>query len=248
MPYLLGKKPVRKDSRNLMFSKYLTAALPPIPDEYSWIAKDKISDWGMMKNDVLSDCVEAAWGHLIMSWTADTGKLFIPSDSDIVTLYSGMSGYNPITGANDDGTNELDSLKHMRNTGIDGHIIGAYTSVDTQNIQEVKTSIFLFGGNLLGAELPINIQNQLAWTIPPANTLNATAGSWGGHGICGLAYTKTGIYIITWGSVLFVNWKFFTRYFDECWAIISPDFVNGNIPSPNGFDMPTLISDLTALQ
>ena len=138
----------------------------------------------------------------------------------------------------------------MQNTGIGGHKIGAYVSVNPKDIQEVKTAIYLFGSNLLGVQLPLIAQDQLAWRIPPMdiNGQDTSAGSWGGHGIPNMAYDYTGTYVVTWGQILFTDWNFFTTYFDEVWAVISPDFINGTKPSPNGFDMNALVADLNAIQ
>ncbi len=87
----LGKLPVKKDTRNLMFAKYLASpdALPDIPDTYVW-SKD-MPDWGMMKNDQIGDCTIAAGGHLIMSWSKDNGNEPI-SDKGSIEIGSGGGG------------------------------------------------------------------------------------------------------------------------------------------------------------
>jgi hypothetical protein len=249
MPYKLGKKPHRHDDRTLKFSKYLTAELPPIPDDYTWIAKDKISDWGMMANDQYGDCVWAALGHLIMSWGADNGKIITLTDADILNAYA-STGFNPATGEGDNGTDELTALKYMQSTGIAGHKIGAFVSVDHTNILEIKQATYLFGGGLIGIELPLCMQNQNSWTLPPpdGNTQSTVAGSWGGHGIPNLSYHPNGVYVISWGQPMFSSWQANTAYVDEYWAILSPDFVNGTKPSPNGWNMDLLNEDLLVVQ
>ena len=58
----------------------------------------------MMDNDQIGDCTCAAAGHLIMEWTANAqSKMVTPTDKQIVAAYSAITGYNPTTGANDNG-------------------------------------------------------------------------------------------------------------------------------------------------
>lgn len=247
--FKLGKLPHVHDDRTLKFSKYLTPALPPIPESYSYFKTDKIKDWGMMKNDVYGCCVWSALGHMIMSWTADNGKMFRPSDADILQGYS-STGFNPLTGSGDNGTDELQALKYMQSTGLAGHKIGAFVSVNPKDVREIKTAIYLFGASLIGVELPLIAQNQLAWRIPPMSFTgqDTAVGSWGGHGIPDFGFDYFGSYIVTWGGILFQDWNFATTYNDERWAMISPDYFNGNKQSPLGFNMDMLQEDLYAIQ
>jgi hypothetical protein len=50
----------------------------------------------MMGNDKVGDCTCAAAGHLVMDWTANTGKEVVPSSQQIVAAYSAITGYNPV--------------------------------------------------------------------------------------------------------------------------------------------------------
>ena len=244
----LGKTPARKNDKTLYMADYLTPALPTIPESFSWIDLNKITAWGMYLNDQYGICVQAAEAHLIMARTAACGSLFVPPIQAVVDAYAGCTGFNPATGEGDNGTDELSWMGYMQKTGIAGHKTGAYLAVNPKNIQEVKTAIYLFGGQLLGVQLPLYVQGLSSWDAPAdPNDPNAVPGSWGGHGICGLSYSDLGINIITWGKVLPVSWTFFTEFFDEAWADVSPDFVNGTKPAPNGFDMETLQNDLNAL-
>ena len=238
MPQLLGKLPPKKDDRTLKLSNYLTPALPTIPDSFSWVDFDQIPQWGMLANDRYGDCVLAMMGHLIMGWTAAAGDLFIPSDDEILKAYSDITGFDPVTGSGDNGTNELDALKYM-----------AFVSVNLQNPQELKAAIWIFGGTANGVGLPLSAQGEPNWDYPPddSNTRDSTPGSWGGHGIPTMAYYGDNFDVITWGNRLKVNSSFYYNYMDECYAIISPDFVSGTKPAPNGFNMDQLLQDLESV-
>jgi hypothetical protein len=117
----LGKAAARYDPRTLLLASYVTPALPAPPASFDLTPKVGAS-WGMMDNDQIGDCTCAAAGHLIMEWTANAGKKMVtPTDKQIVAAYSAITGYNPATGANDNGANEIDVLNYWRQTGIAGH-------------------------------------------------------------------------------------------------------------------------------
>jgi hypothetical protein len=245
----LGKLAPVHDYRTLKLSNYLTPALPSIPDSFSWVDFDRIPKWGEMGNDRFGDCVLAMMAHLIMGWTAAAGDLFIPSDEEVLQAYAAITGFNPITGAGDNGTNELDALKYMAKTGIAGHKIGAFVSVNLQNPEELKAAIWLFGGTANGVGLPLSAAGEPNWDYPPddSNKRDPTPGSWGGHGIPTMAYYGDNFDVITWGAPMKVNSSFYYNYMDEAYAIISPDFVNGTKPAPNGFNMDQLLADLESV-
>src|ERR1019366_4365184 len=103
----LGKSVARHDPRTLLLASYVTRTLPAPPASFD--VTSKVKAWGMMDNDQIGDCTCAAAGHLLMEWTADHGKkMFTPTDKQIVAAYSAITGYNPVTGANDNGANEGD--------------------------------------------------------------------------------------------------------------------------------------------
>jgi hypothetical protein len=120
----LGKHPPRHDPRTLQFATYATAALAAPPPSLDLTTKVKVP-WGMMDNAQVGDCTCAAAGHLMMEWSANAkSKTFTPSDAQIIAAYSAVTGYNPKTGANDNGAQEIDVLNYWRQTGIAGHNSG----------------------------------------------------------------------------------------------------------------------------
>src|SRR3954470_12949877 len=128
----LGKSGARHDPRTLLMASYVLTTLPPPPAQHDLTSK--VKSWGMMENAQIGDCTCAAAGHLIMEWTANAGKkMATPSDKQIVSAYSAVTGYNPTTGANDNGAVEIDGLNYWRQTGIAGHKIGAYVALEPAN-------------------------------------------------------------------------------------------------------------------
>ncbi|HYL47205.1 MAG TPA: hypothetical protein VEU52_09255 [Candidatus Limnocylindrales bacterium] len=240
----LGKKPARHDPRTLQFAKYLLPkALPAPPAHETWAAK--VNQWPMMGNDKIGDCTCAAAGHFIEEWTANVGPTVIPPDQSIIAAYSAITGYDPATGANDNGAVELDVLNYWRSTGIDNHKIEAYVALEPKNTEHIKDAVYLFGGVYIGVALPVTAQNQTVWSVPPGGPNGQGApGSWGGHAVPVVAYDNRTLTCVTWGKLLKMTWGFWQAYCDEAYAILSPDWINSKNYSPGNFDLTTLRADL----
>ncbi|BAU54003.1 hypothetical protein [Mucilaginibacter gotjawali] len=241
----LGKSPAVHDPRTLLMANYLTPdALPPTPAKYVYAKNIPANGWGMMVNDKIGDCTCAAAGHLIMEWTDDNGALFTPSDQDIVNAYSAITGYNPVTGKNDNGAVETNVLNYWRKNGIAGHKIMAYASLEPKNESHIKLGTFLFGGCYIGVSLPLTAQTQKVWSVPPGGAAGRGApGSWGGHAVCVVGYDSHGLTVITWGATKKMTWSFWNAYCDEAYVLISTDFAAGKT-APSGFDLAALQADL----
>jgi hypothetical protein len=248
----LGKQVARHDPRALLLASYLTPALPAPPASFD--LTKKVKAWGMMENDEIGDCTCAAAGHLLMEWTANAStKMFTPTDQQIVAAYSAITGYNPATGANDNGAVEVDVLNYWRQNGIASHKIGAYVSLEPSNHNHVMDSVYIFGGCYIGLQLPISaqaqVQNHQPWSVPPGGpTGDGKPGSWGGHAVPVMAYDAHGVTVVTWGALQIMTWSFWETYCEEAYAILSPDYLTGKKKTPQGFDMDQLQADLADLK
>lgn len=249
----LGKAVARHDPRTLLLAAYVTPALPTPPASCDLTAKVGAS-WGMMDNDQIGDCTCAAAGHLIMEWTANAGKKMVtPTDQQIVAAYSAITGYNPTTGANDNGANEIDVLNYWRQTGIAGHQIAAYLALEPSNHNHIMDSVYIFEGCYIGLQLPISAQAQTQihqpWSVPPGGTTgDGKPGSWGGHAVPVVAYDVRGVTVVTWGALQRMTWTFWETYCDEAYAILSNDSLNGKNENAAGFNVQQLQEDLADLK
>jgi hypothetical protein len=249
----LGKRPARHDPRTLLLASYITPALPTPPASCDLTAKVG-SSWGMMDNDQIGDCTCAAAGHLIMEWTANAKpKMFTPTDKQIVAAYSAITGYNPTTGANDNGAVEIDVLNYWRQTGIAAHKIGAYVALEPANHTHIMDSVYIFEGCYIGLQLPISaqaqIQNHQPWSVPPGGaTGEGEPGSWGGHAVPIVAYDARGLTCVTWGALQTMTWTFWEAYCEEAYAILSNDYLTAKEETPAGFNLAQLQEDLKDLQ
>ena len=236
----LGRIPSLRDSRDLLLANYITRSLPAPPASIDW--SKKVKTWPMMINDRIGDCTIAAAGHLVETWTANESKAYIIPDKAIVAAYSAVSGYNPVTGANDDGAMIRDVLNLWRKSGIGGHKIDAYASVTPHNHVEMNQAAWLFGGTDLGIDMPGAWQRAKIWDT--GRGASYQPGSWGGHSVPVVAYDAQYVYAVTWGYVQRLTWRAVDAYVSEAWAPVSrADWITDG-KSPSGFDALTLFADL----
>ncbi len=240
----LGRLPARHDPRTLRLARYLLPSqLPPLPKYVHYDARFK-GPWGMMLNDRIGDCTCASVGHAIQTWSLQT----IP-DSAVLTAYTAVSGYDPRTGANDNGAVELDVLTYWRNTGVGGHRIGAFAAAQPTDKREIAETIYLFGGCYIGLDMPLAWQTAKVWDGPPHSRFNFghphwQPGSWGGHAVYCVGYDAQYVYAVTWGAIQKITWAGMASFCEEAYAVLSPDWVDPAKPAPNGFDQAALVADL----
>ncbi|MDP9039810.1 MAG: hypothetical protein M3O02_11155 [Acidobacteriota bacterium] len=250
----LGKQAPRHDPRTLKLGNY-TAKLAPAPLVFDQTAR--ATNFGMMLNDQLGDCTIAAVAHQQQLWTSQTAAEVTAPDAQVLAAYEAVGGYVPGNASTDNGCVMLEVLRYWKAHGMFGRPLGAYTSVNPTKRQEVMDAIYYFGGIYLGLALPLSAQTQSEWDVVQGP--NAQAGSWGGHCVVGAEYSfpaaTTASHIprtitcITWGQRLTMTWSFFATYVDECYALLSPDWINAATGKcPEGFDLAALQRDLAALR
>jgi len=207
----LGKRPRRHDPRTLKLGRYVKSTLAPAPPCVDYTRG--ITNWGMMLNDRLGDCIIADGpGHATQVWTLNaTGTMMTPADPLILETYEKWCGYNPADPNTDQGGVELDVLNHWRQQGFADQPLDAYGAIElaqgphpTIPMLEVMDAIWLFGGAYIGVELPISAQTQDVWDVPANPGPDDEPGSWGGHAVYLVGYDSavadTGFQIPNSGS------------------------------------------------
>jgi hypothetical protein len=237
----LGKKPARADARRLMFAAYSAAALPPPPP--SCDRTYGIDPWGMLANDRLGDCAYAAVGHHVMAWSRGaSGTPTVIPESEIIAAYASGTGYDPVTGRGDNGTNLLDMLGQWHTVGIGGNRNGGFGALDLRNPVGTKEAIYYYGGALIGVMLPESAMQQseagLTWTTPWFSPII------GGHAIPLLSYDDKHLWCVTWDKVQAITWDFYFRYCDEAYAIVDPAWIGASGVSPSNLNLDALVADL----
>lgn len=245
----LGRKAIKTDSRTLKLARYFTAELPPPPATRVW--SNGLVDWGMLGNDQLGDCTIAGIPHGIMGWTMNTGVMATFTAQQAISYYEKWDGYNPANPATDQGGILLDVLNDWKQQTFAGHSMIAYASVLPANQLHVQQAINLFGGLYTGVALPLTAQEQTGpaglWDVVANGGANAVGGTWGGHCVWIIDYDAVGPTCVTWGALQKMTWAYWSTYFDEAYAVISPDWVNAQGMAPNGFALTDLESDVAQI-
>lgn len=247
MALRLGKHPPKQDPRTLRFGTYTKArtGTPPAKIDYA----KPVRSWPMMQNDKYPLCACAAAGHMIQQWTADTGKMVVLSDGQVLETYRYFAGDNLEAGAH-----MLDVLKHWRRHGIGQHKVAGFAQLDLRNSDQVKSAVWLFGNCYVGLALPNRIAHapdprKVPWSVA-GQIANAESAPnlHNGHCVPIMGYDEENLYIVTWGALISMTWEFCSIYMDEAYAVLSTDWISKKSgEAPSGFDLAALESDLRGI-
>ncbi len=249
MTLKLGKLPAIRKPKDLMFAQYRTGVLPQRPPRFGH-TNLLPADVGMLGNDQFGDCVFASSAHLTMLWNAMAGRKVRFTTEGVLSDYGAVTGFDPSTGQNDNGTNMHEMLDYWRTVGVvddagNRHKIGAYMSIEPGNVEHVFEAMWLFGavniGFIVTQDAMDRFRNNDIWDITPG--LNSPIE--GGHCICPVSLHNF-INSYTWGQLHGMTQRFFTAQTDECYAILSEEMLHDG-KSLDGFDLAALQSDLGKL-
>jgi hypothetical protein len=154
----LGKLPAREGAVKLKFANYVdTSVLLKPPASFGH--ERLVTNWGMLGNDKAGCCLWSGAGHEVMLWNREAGRSVNITTTSTLRNYSLVTGYDPVTGANDDGTDMEEAAKYRRQVGLldaDGqrHKIGAYIALEPGNITQLWYATYLFDGVGIGVEFP----------------------------------------------------------------------------------------------
>lgn len=243
----LGKRPPRRREGTPLMAKY-AAALPAPPAAVSWAGK--LTTLGAMGNDRLGDCTCAALGHAIQTWTSQAGGEATIPDAAVLAVYEAVGGYVPGEPQTDRGAVIYEVLAYWMKNPVGGHAQPyGFAYVAPGDTAEVKDAIYWFGGCDIGLALPVSAQSQDVWDVPAGGPTGPGApDSWGGHSVFVVGYDAEGLTCVTWGQLKRMTWAFWSTYCDEAWAILAPDWVQGDAPAPDGFPLAQLQQDMLAIE
>lgn len=244
-----GKHKPRYDPRTPFLHDHIRGPQLSYPAKQDWIDAGKVGYWGMMLNDTLGCCVIAAKGHLVIEYTTLVGshQTVVLPDATILQGYEAVGGYVPGDPSTDQGCDMLTAAQYYRSTGFGGHRISAYASVAPTNFQMVYASINLFGACDIGFNVPQSAMDQFNAGKPWDVVVN-DGGILGGHDVPIMSYDSVGkmFKCITWGQVQLMTEAFFTKYVDEAFCYLSPDWIS-NGEAPNKFNLAELTADISNL-
>jgi hypothetical protein len=242
----LGKAPPTYDKRDLQLAQFRTAKTPKHPATFGH--EKAVKQWGMLGNDNWGDCVFAGAAHETMLWNAEVKRSVKFTDGAVLGDYSAVTGFDPHDRSTDEGTVVRDALNYRRHLGVrdaDGerHKLGAYVSLEPGDYDQLLEAAYLFSAVGIGFEFPESAWDQFdaeeTWTVVPGAQIE------GGHYVPIVARRHT-LLCVTWGRVQRMSKKFYEKFCDEAWALLSPEFLADG-KSPEGYDLAVLRADLTAL-
>lgn len=217
-----GKLPAQPARPHLEISTLLAEAEVAPPPSCDWQSDSII--WPMYGNADWGDCVFAEIGHSINQLTFyATGSEVQPTEDDILGGYSDVTGFDPNAGPpgnnpTDRGTYVQDALAYWRKTGIAGHKILAYASLDVSNLAEIKQAIAIFGSISVGMNFPASAMDQFnrgqVWDVVRG------AKNEGGHCVLVGAYGNGRLGLVTWGAEAEMTEAFWRKYVDEAWVVL----------------------------
>lgn len=227
----------------LHLGTYLTTSLPAPPTSVDWYSE--ITDWPMYGNADWGDCVEAEIGHHEEVFTGyGQGHAVEVTDDDVLAVYSAVTGFDPNAGPpgnnpTDQGTNIQDALAYWVKSGIAGHKVAAFASVDFTNLTQVRTALALLGPLSVGVNFPSSAMDQFN-AGQPWDVVADDGGIVGGHCICLVGYDADFYYVVTWGKVQKLTEAWWKAYVEEAWVPVSTEWVNSAGKDPEGVDLATL--------
>lgn len=248
-----GRLPYVHDSRTFHLKDYLSQepALK-IPKEHDWGRRLGSDAWSSFGNLKINNCTCATAGHLIMSWTANMGRLHKPTTKAIVKAYSDITGFDPKTDGIGKPVGAIKALKYWRKHGVDNHKIIAFAKLSFRNPEQLKQAIYFYGGCYVGLNLPQSTAKQYneakKWTVPHSGAKGVgEPGSWFGHALLITGYSKDELYAVTWGKPIAMSLGFWETYVDESYAVFSEDFIRDN-RTPSKISVEVLKRDIETLQ
>jgi hypothetical protein len=259
MPLKLG---ARRPPHNLRWARHmllshLTIAgaglgKPPPASQPWWAPVEKrfgVAGWGMDGNDQVGDCVEAAIAHALMVWTCNGGPTPIdPNQSEVVSLYSAITGYTPTNPASDQGTDPTKACDYLQATGFLGQKIAAFLTLEASRtaLDNLKLAIQFFGGVLLCLDLPDYAENTFSqglWDYQPGQNFKLL----GGHCILATAYDPDYLDVVTWGKRILMSYSFWNKFGWLVLPMVSADFLTSLGTNPTGMTLKRMVASLKLL-
>ena len=216
----------------------------------------------MLANDTLGDCVIAACMHFAQVETANTGAPLTPNAELAIQTYSAVTGYDP-SQTDDQGNNPTDQgtsfesqmFPYWIKTGIPMldakgnlvyHKIKGFAALDITSIQQQRYATFLFGGSLLGIQVPQSAMPSGPGEVPNWNTF--TGPILGGHGINRMGQGAAGGEVASWGMKIPYTNAFAQQAMDESYIVTTDQWLNSTTgKSPTGLDLNGLLAAQAAL-
>jgi hypothetical protein len=254
---MFGKLPFTPDHRDLKLAKYIDSgvlidvAMAPLGADWTAMRTPTgglpTPDTDPLYNEKAGCCVFSAPGHMVNLVGQQTANSALVVTAGMVQkAYSAATGYNPVTGENDNGYYVREMLKAWQKTGLYGTKCLAFAAVNWRDEQEVALANWIAGGTIGGYNLPSNIWDQeespgkFTWTVPPGGFPSDA----GGH----CMYQHGQRNWNTWGCSAIASPGWTNARTDELWIVLLAEWKMASGRAPDGFDFAQLLADVKARQ
>lgn len=240
--------PIGRLHWSAMRRKYKLAGAPPPVDYLSALPDDV----GLMGNDQIGDCFEAAvyHGDQVRTLFAD-GAMVTQPDADVIKLYELATGYTPSDPSTDNGSDAGQTLSFIEDNGIPegadgtpGKILVASFEIDPRNMSDVMEAMDDCGGLMVGVNATQNVMESKLWDYDPNSPVI------GGHEIfCAkLLKPNANIGLISWGSPRYeMTQAFWANQVNQCTACVWQDWIEKTGKTPLGMTLDQLQSEMAAV-
>lgn len=243
------------------------AVLTP-PASADWSSAVPAVSWGMLANGPdntvfqgyggAGDCTIAAAGHIEVAtaFYAEGGAPSPVTADEVLALYEIVSpGYNPQTGANDNGATCQGALQAWQQHGLAGMSPTGFAQLDITNTALLQVAIALFGCIYTGFDVPAAFESAFNAGQPFDVTASRSGNRiLGGHAVPFTAYnTTTGMWTcVTWGATQQVTNAAFAKYWQqsrdgEAWVVVVPQLMETSGATPSGLNTAAANADWQSL-
>jgi hypothetical protein len=241
MTRFLGKLPAQFDSSLPLAKTFKLLAPVKLPESVDWSLP--VSAVPILGNDVCGDCAIATSLHAVQFMTANSGSMQLPTTSCAIQDYSELTGYNPVTKANDTGLVLLTKNQFWMKTGFtvnDGTDIDkldGFAQIEAGDIDSLMKALALFGPTELGLELPPDAEDAYEDAHTWVDTSGAVGGL-GGHDTLIVGYYDQGAWfkIATWDGYVTASRAWISKYMSEGTALLKRKWLNPSGISPSNLD------------
>ena len=205
-------------------------------------------DQNPLGNNHKCNCVFAGPGHQVNMIGQQTGDSRLVVTTEMVDAeYIKRTGYNPITGANDDGYVIRDMITIWGTEGLYGTKCLAACAVDILNQEEIEFAIWCGCGLIGGYDLPEATETQYdnkgraVWSMPIPK--NDYPGKRGGHCMYNEGTAPGADNYNSWGEPVtsLPSWR--PNCCSELWLVFIDRWIQATGRAPNGLALQDMMSD-----
>lgn len=221
------------------------------PQEADWFAKCP-ADGDDLGNNRYSNCVAACDLRIIQARRANAwGDAWKPDTQMALSLYALRTGFDPVVGKPDDGTDTAMDMSDWAAVGIrlDSQNLDVihWATVDPQNDEHIAIAIGCLGPVAVTLALPLAWKDLDLWAAAPGSGPDWEPAGWGLHRVPIGKFTGRERVARSWGNDLLIHPDSWTRFVGAVDAGLSREWLEATGLSPAGLDWAALEQDTAGL-